>query len=180
MDTSTLSELPCGPLTPFPGLFDRTDDLDASGPPAPSEGAIRFVVYGEAKSAGSKRAFPNPKTGRMIVTETVKGSKDWQASVRAVAREAYTGPLLTGPLAVTMHFYRPRPASHYGSGRNSAIVKPSAPSAPATRPDVLKLARGVEDSLSGVLYRDDAQIVSETIEKRYGEPARVELVVEPL
>jgi len=42
---------------------------------------------------------------------------------------------------------------------------------------VLKLARGVEDALSGILYMDDAQIVSERLTKLYGSPARVEITV---
>jgi len=35
---------------------------------------------------------------------------------------------------------------------------------------VLKLARAVEDALTGVIWADDAQIVDEVIRKRYGRP----------
>jgi len=37
--------------------------------------------------------------------------------------------------------------------------------------------RAVEDALKGVVYVDDAQIVSELLDKRWGEPARVEVVI---
>jgi Holliday junction resolvase RusA-like endonuclease len=139
---------------------------------------MRFTVYGGAKSAGSKRAFRNPKTGQMIVTETVKGSKSWQRAVSDAGSEAHQGPLLDGPLRVVFTFYRPRPCSHYGTGRNAGVVKPSAPRFPHTRPDALKLARGVEDALTGIIWRDDAQIVDGRQLKRWGEPARVEIEVE--
>jgi predicted short-subunit dehydrogenase-like oxidoreductase (DUF2520 family) len=45
---------------------------------------------------------------------------------------------------------------------------------------VLKLARGVEDALTGIVWRDDAQIVVEHLEKRYGSPARCEVRVKYL
>jgi hypothetical protein len=92
---------------------------------------VRFVVYGDAKSAGSKRAFRNPKTGALIVTEMVKGAKSWQGAVAAAGAEAHRGPLLDGPLRVVFTFYRPRPRSHYGAGRNAGAVKPSAPQFPS-------------------------------------------------
>jgi Holliday junction resolvase RusA-like endonuclease len=141
---------------------------------------VRFTVFGDAKSAGSKRAYRHPSTGKVVVTETVRGSKSWQGSVAAAGAEAHRGSLLDGPLRVAFIFYRPRPKSHHGTGRNADKVKSSAPPFPATRPDVLKLARGVEDALTGIVWRDDAQIVTEELRKRWGSPARVEIEVEEL
>jgi Holliday junction resolvase RusA-like endonuclease len=141
---------------------------------------IAFTVIGEAAPAGSKRAFRNPHSGRIMVTDASKGSKPWKARVAATAVEHFEGELLDGPLVLELSFFRPRPKTHYGSGRNSAVVKPSAPSYPATRPDVLKLARGVEDALTGVVWRDDAQIVDEVLRKRYGSPARCEVTIREL
>ncbi|MEA2495595.1 MAG: hypothetical protein QOJ29_3506 [Thermoleophilaceae bacterium] len=128
--------------------------------------------------AGSKRAFQHPRTGRIMVTDASKGSKPWQAEVRAAAAARFNGGgLITTPVRVEFVFYKPRPAGHYGTGRNAGTLKGSAPPFPATRPDVLKLARGVEDALTGIVWRDDAQIVSEHLEKRYGAPARCEVTV---
>ena len=83
---------------------------------------------------------------------------------------------MTGALRVSFTFYRPRPKGHFGAKG----VRPSAPRYPTTKPDVLKLARAVEDALTGVLWRDDAQIVAESIYKDYGEPARVVVTVEEI
>lgn len=138
---------------------------------------IRFTVLGEPQPAGSKRAFVNPKTGKAIVTDDNRRAKPWQREVKEAAREAYRGELLRGPLSVSLVFYRPRPKSHYGTGRNSEKVKDSSPAAPVTRPDLLKLARAVEDACTLVIWADDAQIVHEHLHKAYGEPARCEVEV---
>lgn len=139
---------------------------------------VRFAVYGSAAPAGSKRAFVNPRTGRAIVTDDAKGSKPWKAEVRAAAGAAMTGrPLLDGPLLVALNFYRPRPKTHFNTkGELNAAGRRA--SRPTTKPDVLKLARAVEDALTGIVYRDDAQIVDEHLFKHYGEPARVEVIIE--
>jgi hypothetical protein len=52
------------------------------------------------------------------------------------------------------------------------------------RPDLLKVARAVEDSLSGVAFADDAAIVVEHLVKRYldvdaGEQIGVHISIEP-
>jgi Holliday junction resolvase RusA-like endonuclease len=105
-------------------------------------------------------------------------SKDWKQQVAYAAREAYGGQLLDGPLRVSLQFYRPRPKGHYGAvGLNK---KGRESTAPTSKPDVLKLARGVEDACTGIVWRDDAQIVAELITKDWGEPARCEVTIEPL
>ena len=141
---------------------------------------FRFTVYGDVEPAGSKRAFVHPGSGRAIVTDANKKAKAWKGRVAQVAGENFNGELLTGPLDVCFTFYRPRLASHYGTGRNAGSLKESAPAYPITRPDALKLARGCEDALSGVVYRDDSQIVDEVLRKRWGSPARVEIEIEEM
>jgi Holliday junction resolvase RusA-like endonuclease len=142
--------------------------------------SFQLTVYGEAQPAGSKRGFKNPRTGAVIVTDANPKSKGWKAQVAQAAGEKFEGELLDGPLFVAFTFRRPRPRSHYGTGRNRGFVKPSAPAFPTTRPDALKLARGVEDALTGVVWTDDARIVTELLEKRWGEPARVEIEIKEL
>lgn len=139
---------------------------------------ITFTVYGNAQTAGSKRAFPfkrgDGSLGVRVSDDNPKG-QSWKHAVASSAREVFTGSLLLGPLSVTMRFYRPRPSSHFGKhGLNKAG---SEAIAPATRPDVLKLARAAEDALTGVLWRDDAQIVEEHLYKCWGEPARLEIEI---
>jgi Holliday junction resolvase RusA-like endonuclease len=149
---------------------------------------IKIVVYGTAAPAGSKTSFALKRKdgsyvkrpdGRIIVNtaDSSKRSKPWKEMVAQAAGEQYDGELLDGPLAVEIRFFRPHAKSHYGSGRNAAILKQSSPLFPTMKPDVLKLARGVEDALSGVVYRDDSQIVREFLEKGFDDPARCEIIV---
>ncbi len=144
---------------------------------------IKFTVHGKPQPAGSKRAFPFiKKNGRLgvSVSDANKNAKPWQAVVTAAALDAMNGrELLRGPLSATFNFYVSRPKSHFGSGKNSGVLKPSAPKYPVTRPDAIKLCRGAEDALTGIVYRDDSQIVREVIEKNYGQP-HVEITVSQL
>ncbi len=144
--------------------------------------AVSFTVYGVAQPAGSKRAFVSPKTGRAHVTDAAKGSRAWKQEVRSAAIHSLDGepapqpcPLLDGPLSLAVTIYLPRPQGHYGSRG----LRPSAPTYPTVRPDVTKLLRGIEDALTGIIWRDDAQIVYQKASKHYGEPARVEVTVVP-
>jgi Holliday junction resolvase RusA-like endonuclease len=141
------------------------------------KGEWRCTIIGEPAPAGSKRAFRNPHSGRVQVVDASAKTKPWQAQVAAEAHERWVAGMLDGPIEVEFTFYRPRPRAHYGQGKNSMLLKHSAPVHPSTRPDVLKLARAVEDALTGVVWRDDAQIVTEVLRKRFGAPARCEVVV---
>jgi Holliday junction resolvase RusA-like endonuclease len=168
--------------------FGETENAVNAQPSAALEGQIRlevvegtpavdFVVYGHAMPGGSKRGFVNPKNGRVIVTED-SNNKPWRQEVAGAARDAMAGvEPLHGALIVEFTFYRQRPKGHYGSGRNVGLVKGSAPRFPTTRPDVLKLARAVEDALTGIVWVDDSQIVDERLRKLWGVPERCEIVV---
>lgn len=141
---------------------------------------MRFTVYGEPQPAGSKRGFYRPGLGVRVVDANPK-AKDWKGQVAREGALAMDGnPMLRCPIVAHFTFFRPRPKAHYGTGRNAAILKRSAPALPAGRPDALKLARAVEDALSGVVYSDDALIVREHLIKEWGEPARVEIMIEVL
>jgi len=139
---------------------------------------LTFTVYGHAAPAGSKRALPfgGRAGGRPIIVDDSKRSRPWKQEIAGVARETMDGrELYDEPLALVLVFYVPRPRSHYGARG----LRPTAPEYPAKRPDLLKLARGVEDALSSIVYRDDALIVDEHLSKRYGEPERLEVTVGP-
>lgn len=138
----------------------------------------QLTVYGNAEPAGSKRAFYRPKLGVRVVDANPK-SREWKRIVSQEAGKIANG-LLEGALVLEAVFYRPRPANHYGSGQNAGIVKRSAPAYPTTRPDTTKLLRGIEDALTGVLYRDDAQIVRQIVRKEWGDPARVVIAIEEI
>jgi len=136
-----------------------------------------LTVYGTPAPAGSKKAFAIRRggvpTGQIAVSDASPRSKPWKAEIRQAVGRAWTWPVLEGPLAVSFTFYVRRPQGHYGSGKNAGRVRDSAPDLPTVKPDLLKLARAVEDAMSGAVYRDDSQITTEVLRKRYGTPERV-------
>lgn len=135
--------------------------------------AVSFVVFGQPAPAGSKTTG-RTKDGRSFVRDSSKRSYPWRRDVAQAAGIAMrSAPLLDGPLRLELTFHVPRPKGHYGTRG----LRPSAPTHPTTRPDVLKLARAVEDACTGIVWRDDAQVVTEILSKRFGEPARAEVVV---
>lgn len=129
---------------------------------------INFFIQGIPKPGGSKRGFVHPHTKRVIITEDCKKNASWRESCKVFASQAFNADPLTGPLAVEFHFVFPRPKGHYGSGKNANVVKASAPLYPAVKPDTTKLIRSTEDALTGLLWKDDAQIVSQNASKSYG------------
>ena len=151
---------------------------------------LRFTVIGHPEPAGSKRAFPfKRRDGRVgvAVSDANPRAKQWKQGVACIAAEEMAKlqlpvdkPLLDGALWIHTKFYVMRPAGHFGSGKNASTLKPSAPVFPKTRPDYGKLARGLDDAMTGVVYQDDSQIVKATIEKFYGVPERVEVEIETL
>lgn len=132
---------------------------------------ITFRVYDTPRPGGSKRAFViQPKGGgrpRAVVTDDCKGNKTWREAVKAAALEYYKGAILTGPVSVFASFVMPRPKGHYRTGANANLLRDSAPAFPAGKPDALKLMRSTEDALTGIIWRDDAQVVVMGIEKIY-------------
>jgi crossover junction endodeoxyribonuclease RusA len=128
---------------------------------------LTFTVYGIAQPAGSK-TVGRTKAGGTFVRDSAKRGQPWRRQIAQVAGEAVNGAgLLDGPLELSVIFTVPRPKGHYGVRG----LKPSAPAHPTKRPDVTKLLRAIEDACTGIVWRDDAQIVHQHARKRYGEPA---------
>ena len=149
---------------------------------------IHFIVYGKAETAGSKKAFTfrdksSGKT-RASVTDDNPKTKSWQGAVTQEAAEAMRklgrSELIDAPLNVVFLFHIPRPRSHFGTGRNSGVLKGSVRAYPDRRPDALKLARAAEDACTGVIWTDDARIVDGGQKKVYGEPARMDVFITEL
>lgn len=138
--------------------------------------SISFSVPGRAKPAGSKRALPvfggtgaNRKFLYANVVDDCETSADWKADVKFSAMAVYKGPLLTVALSVSFEFIQPRPLNDFGSGKNFENLKASAARWPTKKPDLLKLARGIEDAMTGIIYRDDNLIVQEVLRKDYAD-----------
>jgi Holliday junction resolvase RusA-like endonuclease len=125
---------------------------------------ISLTVPGVPAPQGSLIRPDNPAT------------RPWKQAIAWEARAALGHfDLITGPVEIIARLYFPRPKSHFGTGRNASVLKATAPSFHQSKPDTDKLQRAIGDSLTGVLLRDDSQIVHWDVWKFYGNPPRAEL-----
>lgn len=151
---------------------------------------IQFEVVGKPATQGSKveqvirnrQGNPVIKKGRAltIIREDNPRLAQWRQEVAHAARAVYDGELFIGAMTMALTFVRPRPKSHYGTGRNAGVLKRSAPTYPTTMPDCSKLARAVEDALTDVIWKDDSQVVDSHVTKKWGPYFRVIVEVESL
>lgn len=117
---------------------------------------LTFTVYGDPQPQGSARAFVIGK--RAVVTSDNPKLKGWRQNVAKAAQAALAPPRATisGPVRVQADFFLKRPQK-LPKGRIGHTV----------RPDSDKLVRGLLDSLTGVVWKDDAQVVEIHARKQY-------------
>lgn len=123
---------------------------------------IRFFVPGVPAPGGSKRHIGN---GRVI--DDSKRNAPWRSLVSVVAMQHYRGEPVTFPVGVRVLFLFPHPKGHFRTGKHAGELRPDAPVFHTIRPDGTKLWRAAEDALTGILWKDDGQVVRQSIEKWY-------------
>lgn len=121
-----------------------------------SAAAPVITVRGLPAPQGSKKHM-----GNGVMVESSKHVKPWRQDVKYAALEAVGADwtLLEGPLVASMTFTFARPRSHFRTGRNAHLLRDAAPLCPTSPPDLSKILRSTEDALTGVVWKDDAQVV---------------------
>lgn len=137
-----------------------------------AEMMLSFFVAGEPVPKGSFRAFNTGKGAR--ITNSNPKTKDWELRIAMTAQERLLDwtPGYEGAVSVECDFRFARPKS----ASKNAVYK-------ITRPDIDKIARAVLDGITGVVIRDDSQVVQMTAFKRYAEkdaPVGVYITVKAL
>lgn len=82
---------------------------------------------------------------------------------------------LEGPLSLEVTFYFAIPA-FYGKVKRAEFQSAPCPK----KPDLSNLIKFVEDSLNGILYKDDSQITSITASKLYADVPRTVITLSVL
>jgi Holliday junction resolvase RusA-like endonuclease len=142
---------------------------------------VKFTVYGVPVPQGSARAFvvgrviQNAPGHRVVENPTAVVQPDnkqplnhWRTQIANEARMAMNtanrgliaeedGLDFDGPIRISAVFAFNRPKS----------IKPAERPHPTVKPDLDKLIRAVLDALTGVLFRDDAQVIQFGASKVY-------------
>lgn len=122
--------------------------------------SVAFSVLGTPTPKGSFTRMPH---GGMVPAGTVESRKrmdQWRMDVRNAARYAMDNqPPLEGPLRLFVEFALLPPKSIPKAKQGWKL--------PTTKPDVDKLLRMMADALTGIVYRDDSQLVAIALNKRY-------------
>ena len=124
-----------------------------------------FRVYTLPATQGSTRAYV--RGGKAVVTHDNPAKvRATRHDIAAAARAAWGDRpcLVDCPVTLTLTVYLPKPKS----------VKRELP---YVRPDLDKLERLIMDALTGICYRDDAQVTDKHSRKRYAVMPGIEIGV---
>lgn len=133
---------------------------------------IEFTVHGTPQPQGSTKAFTPKGWTRAVITTDNKRLKPWRQDISALAQEqmkATNQAMALGPVRLTVTFWFAKPKS-----------TPKAVVWKITRPDLDKIVRGVGDSLTGIAFKDDCQIVESHSFKSFAQAEGARITVESL
>lgn len=117
---------------------------------------LRFEIDPVAKG--------RPRFTRAGIAYKPKKTRDFENEIRFIAMNQYGGSLVDGPIKVQINF-------NFKPGKT---VKRKHHT---TRPDCSNLAKGVEDALNGVVWKDDSQIIDLRVVKQYALESFIEVFI---
>ena len=126
--------------------------------------AVEFFVPGQPVGKGRPRA--TVRAGRARLYTPAKTEK-YEARVALFAQQAMAGrPVMAGPVALSVTALFPIPPS-WPKKRQAAAR--AGTEQHTKRPDADNCAKAILDGLNGVVWKDDSQVVTLSIEKRYSD-----------
>jgi Holliday junction resolvase RusA-like endonuclease len=133
---------------------------------------IRVEVLGEPVSQGRPRFSGR---GGFVRSYDPPKSREYKKKVAKCAKEQYHGEPLEGQLKVELNIFRPVQKSISKIERHRRLLGVHRPT---VKPDIDNYFKAVTDACTGLLWVDDAQIVSAKINKYYSEEPRIEMLVD--
>ena len=134
--------------------------------------SVNFTVFGNPVAKGRPKFA---RRGNFVATYTPDKTRKYEEEVRKVATTAMKGqePLET-PLNVYIYIRLPIPQS-YSKKRTEACLE--GLERPTKKPDLDNYAKAIMDSLNGIVYADDSQVVELHVTKVYATTPAVEIAV---
>lgn len=135
--------------------------------------SVSFTIPGAPVGKGRPRFA---RHGSHVVAYTPHKTVNFEAVVKIMASQAMAGKaLLTRPVALHIDMYMPIPGSW--SKKRQQLAYAGLIGA-TTKPDIDNVIKGLADSMNGIVFIDDKQIVSLTASKQYGLIPRVEVRIQ--
>ncbi|KMY60124.1 hypothetical protein AA906_07035 [Geobacillus stearothermophilus] len=135
---------------------------------------IKFIVYGEPVAQGRPRA--TTVNGRVRMYDPKK-SRDFKHYLKLAASKHRPEQLIEGPISLEVKVYKPILKSF--SKKKKAAAE-AGQLRPISKPDVSNYLKLIEDALTGVIWKDDSQIIDCSISKYYSETPRTEIQIKEM
>ncbi len=133
---------------------------------------LKATILVEPQAKGRPRGFLNKRTGHVqfyTPNDTRKAEAAIRATLSQVMSQDTNDKFLNRetPLRLEVTFFLSRPAS-----------LPKRFTLPVKKPDWDNLGKTLTDALEKYIYENDSQITTAVVQKRYGQPPRIELTLE--
>ena len=127
---------------------------------------IKFEILGEPKGKGRPKFSRQGKFVKTYTPETTVNYENW---VKICFQEAKQEKL-SGQLQAVISCYFNTPNGYSKKKKEQAL---NGDIRPTKKPDIDNIAKIILDSLNGLAYEDDKDIVDCKIEKWFGEESKV-------
>jgi Holliday junction resolvase RusA-like endonuclease len=126
---------------------------------------VTFKIEGKPEGKGRPRFA---RRGNFVTTYTDNKTKTYENKIRDIAMVAMgSSKPLTTPLEAFIYISYPVPAS-YSKSRTKVCLE--GLERPTKKPDIDNVIKAFLDSMNGIIYVDDTQVVELHSTKVYGEP----------
>lgn len=137
--------------------------------------AITFTIPGQPVAKGRPKFA---RRGNFVTTYTPEKTQNYENLVKMAAAQAMAGrPPSAAPLEVEVCLWMQIPASWSNKKRAAAVIGQVRPT---KKPDADNCLKGLKDGCNGIVWRDDAQVVSIILQKKYSETPMASVIVREL
>lgn len=136
---------------------------------------IHLTVLGDPSAQQRHKHFNRGK-----FSGTYDPSKEKKESFLSIIQKNAPETPITDPIMIEVTFYMSRPQGHYKTGKNSSMLKDSAPEWHTAKKDLDNMVKFCTDAMNKVFYRDDSQICSIVAKKLYSERPRTDITITTL